>query len=171
MDVILNEIEARVIGSMVEKKLTTPDYYPLTLNAFRALTEIRGVFSGLAACDPGMVTMAARGTAELLERIRRLDDVLTDAAAVDPDAAALRKDIELRQRREAMRVLAGWLASTAPLRDGMTVERAADVLWVLTSPEVHRLYREHCAHCHGISGDGVGPTAVFLNPYPRARHH
>src|SRR5438874_9949429 len=29
------------------------------------------------------------------------------------------------------------------------------------------LYREHCAHCHGISGDGTGPTAVFLNPYPR----
>jgi mono/diheme cytochrome c family protein len=29
------------------------------------------------------------------------------------------------------------------------------------------LYREHCAHCHGISGDGVGPTAVFLDPYPR----
>lgn len=33
MDVILNEIEARVMGSLVEKKLTTPDYYPLTLNA------------------------------------------------------------------------------------------------------------------------------------------
>jgi mono/diheme cytochrome c family protein len=29
------------------------------------------------------------------------------------------------------------------------------------------LYREHCAHCHGISGDGMGPTAAFLNPYPR----
>ncbi|MEX0713039.1 MAG: c-type cytochrome [Pirellulales bacterium] len=29
------------------------------------------------------------------------------------------------------------------------------------------LYRLHCAHCHGISGDGAGPTAVFLNPYPR----
>jgi mono/diheme cytochrome c family protein len=29
------------------------------------------------------------------------------------------------------------------------------------------LYREHCAHCHGISGDGAGPTAAFLNPYPR----
>jgi len=29
------------------------------------------------------------------------------------------------------------------------------------------LYREHCAHCHGVSGDGGGPTAVFLNPYPR----
>jgi mono/diheme cytochrome c family protein len=29
------------------------------------------------------------------------------------------------------------------------------------------LYREHCAHCHGITGDGAGPTASFLNPYPR----
>ena len=30
---ILNETEARVIGSLVEKQLTTPEYYPLTLNA------------------------------------------------------------------------------------------------------------------------------------------
>lgn len=29
------------------------------------------------------------------------------------------------------------------------------------------LYREHCAHCHGISGDGAGPSAAYLNPYPR----
>ncbi|MEI6240163.1 MAG: c-type cytochrome [Planctomycetia bacterium] len=29
------------------------------------------------------------------------------------------------------------------------------------------LYREHCAHCHGITGDALGPTAAFLNPYPR----
>ena len=33
--------------------------------------------------------------------------------------------------------------------------------------EPRGLYREHCAHCHGISGDGAGPTAGFLNPYPR----
>ena len=29
------------------------------------------------------------------------------------------------------------------------------------------LYLEHCVQCHGISGDGRGPTAAFLNPYPR----
>jgi mono/diheme cytochrome c family protein len=29
------------------------------------------------------------------------------------------------------------------------------------------LYRKHCAHCHGITGDGAGPTATTLNPYPR----
>lgn len=29
----LNEIEVRVLGSLVEKDITTPDYYPLSLNA------------------------------------------------------------------------------------------------------------------------------------------
>ncbi|HEX4130271.1 MAG TPA: cytochrome c [Pirellulales bacterium] len=29
------------------------------------------------------------------------------------------------------------------------------------------LYRRHCVHCHGITGDGAGPTAQFLMPYPR----
>ena len=31
----------------------------------------------------------------------------------------------------------------------------------------HGLYREHCAHCHGVTGGGMGPTAATLNPYPR----
>lgn len=29
------------------------------------------------------------------------------------------------------------------------------------------LYRQHCVHCHGVNGNGAGPTAAFLNPYPR----
>lgn len=29
------------------------------------------------------------------------------------------------------------------------------------------LYRQHCAGCHGISGDGAGPMAAMLDPYPR----
>jgi mono/diheme cytochrome c family protein len=33
--------------------------------------------------------------------------------------------------------------------------------------EPRGLYRQHCAHCHGVTGDGMGPTARFLNPYPR----
>jgi uncharacterized protein YceH (UPF0502 family) len=30
---ILNDVETRVLGSLVEKQVTTPEYYPLTLNA------------------------------------------------------------------------------------------------------------------------------------------
>jgi uncharacterized protein YceH (UPF0502 family) len=31
--ILLNEIECRVLGSLVEKEITTPEYYPLSLNA------------------------------------------------------------------------------------------------------------------------------------------
>jgi len=31
----------------------------------------------------------------------------------------------------------------------------------------YALYRRHCLHCHGVSGDGNGPTAPFLYPKPR----
>ena len=33
MDTVLNQLEARVLGSLVEKDITTPEYYPLSLNA------------------------------------------------------------------------------------------------------------------------------------------
>ena len=33
MPTILTDIETRVLGSLIEKQVTTPEYYPLTLNA------------------------------------------------------------------------------------------------------------------------------------------
>jgi mono/diheme cytochrome c family protein len=29
------------------------------------------------------------------------------------------------------------------------------------------VYMKNCMHCHGVSGDGAGPTAKYLNPLPR----
>jgi uncharacterized protein len=36
MDILLNEVEARIVGCLIEKEATTPEYYPLTLNALVA---------------------------------------------------------------------------------------------------------------------------------------
>jgi uncharacterized protein YceH (UPF0502 family) len=33
MDIVLSDKEGRVLGSLIEKELSTPDYYPLSLNA------------------------------------------------------------------------------------------------------------------------------------------
>ena len=33
MNIVLNPAEARVLGALIEKDITTPDYYPLSLNA------------------------------------------------------------------------------------------------------------------------------------------
>jgi len=33
MDIMLSPIEVRILGSLIEKEITTPDYYPISLNA------------------------------------------------------------------------------------------------------------------------------------------
>ena len=33
MNIVLNEVEARVLGALLEKEITTPDYYTLSLNS------------------------------------------------------------------------------------------------------------------------------------------
>lgn len=51
--------------------------------------------------------------------------------------------------------------------DPKLLKMAAGPVWSDQAGDKHGLYRRHCAHCHGISGDGHGPTASILNPYPR----
>jgi mono/diheme cytochrome c family protein len=36
-----------------------------------------------------------------------------------------------------------------------------------TLKEGSRNYRIHCMHCHGVPGDGRGPTSRWVNPHPR----
>ncbi len=51
--------------------------------------------------------------------------------------------------------------------DERMLKMAAGPVWSDEGGDKHGLYRRHCVHCHGISGDGQGPTAAILNPYPR----
>ncbi|MGD9723678.1 MAG: cytochrome c [Pirellulales bacterium] len=53
---------------------------------------------------------------------------------------------------------------------GLDLEKLKIAAGPVRSDEFGRefgLYRRHCAHCHGTTGDGMGPTALVLNPYPR----
>ena len=87
------------------------------------------------------VRLLAQGVTRQLEAVRPVDDILRSAAAVDPEAAALRRDIQDRQRHAAMRAIASWLAQPELLRpEGRRGERA-DTIWALTSPELHELLR------------------------------
>ena len=57
-----------------------------------------------------------------------------------------------------------------PVREVLNLENlkmAAGPVGSVQLKEGSGLYREHCVQCHGISGDGRGPTSEFLNPYPR----
>ena len=83
------------------------------------------------------------GIAAQLRRIGPYDALLRNAAAVEPEIAALRDDLDLRQRRLAMTTVAEWIAANGPLRDGMTVDDAAAILWVLTASTTYAMFTQH----------------------------
>ena len=90
------------------------------------------------------IAMLSRGITEQLGRIRPVDDILRSASLVDAGARALRDDLQLRQRRQAMKQVVSWIAANGDLKNKMSVETAADIVWTVTSPEVHHLLRDQC---------------------------
>ncbi|HKQ50886.1 MAG TPA: YceH family protein [Pyrinomonadaceae bacterium] len=61
MSTFLNEVEVRVLGSLVEKQVTTPEYYPLTLHALVAACNQKSNRSPVVAYDEQAVERAAEG--------------------------------------------------------------------------------------------------------------
>lgn len=60
-----------------------------------------------------------------------------------------------------------WNAEEKTGLDLRKIEMAAGPYGGTQDGKGRGLFRQHCAHCHGVTGDGAGPTAAFLNPYPR----
>ncbi|MDA7949937.1 MAG: c-type cytochrome [Pirellulaceae bacterium] len=59
---------------------------------------------------------------------------------------------------------------TSPSFDFLSLEDLKMAAGAVSSTEEghsHGLYRQHCADCHGLSGDGKGPRALVIDPYPR----
>ena len=58
----------------------------------------------------------------------------------------------------------------APEGSGLDLDRLRAAAGPIGSDEQgaqRGLFRQHCVGCHGVSGDGAGPNARLLNPYPR----
>ncbi|MFN6964522.1 MAG: YceH family protein [Pyrinomonadaceae bacterium] len=60
----LSETEVRILGSLVEKQLTTPEYYPLTLNALVAACNQKTNRDPVVAYDETTVTAALESLRE-----------------------------------------------------------------------------------------------------------
>jgi uncharacterized protein YceH (UPF0502 family) len=55
VNIVLNDVEARVLGSLIEKDHTTPDYYPLSLNALVNACNQKNNRDPVMALDEGTV--------------------------------------------------------------------------------------------------------------------
>ena len=60
----LDEIEVRVLGALLEKEITTPDYYPLSLNALINACNQKSNRDPVMALDESVVTQALDSLSE-----------------------------------------------------------------------------------------------------------
>ena len=58
MTTLLDEAEARVLGALIEKQVTTPEYYPLTLNALTAACNQKNNRHPVVSYDEATVELA-----------------------------------------------------------------------------------------------------------------
>jgi uncharacterized protein YceH (UPF0502 family) len=61
VEILLNEVEARVLGSLIEKEITTPDYYPMSLNSLVNACNQKSNRDPLMNLDEDAVRDAVRG--------------------------------------------------------------------------------------------------------------
>jgi uncharacterized protein YceH (UPF0502 family) len=61
MTIVLTPVEARVLGSLVEKEITTPEYYPLSLNALANACNQKNNREPVTNLDEDQIRQALHG--------------------------------------------------------------------------------------------------------------
>ena len=100
MDPMFNDIETRIVGALMEKEKTTPEYYPLTLNALIRACNQKNNRSPIVSFDDKTVAGALDGLTFHKNLVKRVisDDsrvpkyrhALTEALGLnEPEYAAL----------------------------------------------------------------------------------
>ncbi len=178
MDTVLNDLEVRVLGCLIEKELATPEYYPLTLNALtnacnqrsnrepvlsleetdvvRALDSLRFKQLALVSAEGGRAAKYRHILAEKLRLSPAELALLAELLLRGPQTVG-----ELRSRAERMH----------PFPDLAAVEVALDELMARTPPLVVRLPRQPGRKeqrlAHLLSGEPV-VAADERPPVPEA---
>ena len=105
VNLVLNEIEARVLGVLLEKEITTPDYYPLSLNALINACNQKSNRDPIMNLDEGSVRSAlralddnslARSVSAADSRVTKYEHRLQEAFNFDRREAAIFCELLLR---------------------------------------------------------------------------
>ena len=140
MDMTINDIEVRVLGSLIEKELTTPEYYPLSLNSLtnacnqksnrdpimalaeddvvRALDSLRFKQLVVLSADGGRVPKYRHLLAEKLGLIPSEQAIICELLVRGPQTVG-----ELRTRGERMHMFGDLAAVEEVLQELMQREK------------------------------------------------
>ena len=101
--------------------------------------EVRSDAMQAAESDPREIIRGwAALTTEVAPRVAPILLLVRAAATADPEMARLQAQLGA-QRLERMAHNARNLADTATLHEGVTVKRAAEIMWTYSSPELYEL--------------------------------
>lgn len=121
----INETEARILGALVEKQLTTPEYYPLTLNALINACNQKNNREPVVSYSESTVTAALEALRDRnlvyvfygsTSRVPKYKHMLPSFYELEPDEVAVMAVMllrgpqtlgELRTRTERMHEFAG----------------------------------------------------------------
>ena len=98
MDILLNDIEIRVLGSLMEKSMTTPEYYPLSLNALTNACNQKSNRDPVVSFDETTVVRA-------LDSLRGKQLVVLSASSRVPKYAEVFADTRKMVTREAALIM------------------------------------------------------------------
>jgi uncharacterized protein YceH (UPF0502 family) len=168
----LDEVEARALGCLVEKHLTTPQYYPLTMNALvNACNQTSNRFP-VMRLDEGAVHTAVRslrdkGFARAVhatgDRVTKYKHVLDEALELETASLALLGVLLLRgaQTPGELRARTERMVESSSVED---VERTLDQLAARAEPLVVKLARQpgqkEARYAHLLAGDVAAAVAA-----------
>ena len=96
MDILLTDNEVRVLGCLMEKEMTTPDYYPLSLNALTNACNQKSNRNPVVSYDEETVVEALNGLRE--RKLARQ----SNSSRVPKYEQIFSKDLNLLLREEAI---------------------------------------------------------------------
>jgi uncharacterized protein len=164
VNIVLSDVEARVLGSLVEKEITTPEYYPLSLNALLNACNQKSNRDPLFHLEEDAVRQALRGLGEQMlarsasgdSRVAKYEHRLADTFNFTRPETAIICELllrgpqtpgELRSRAERMH----------PFEDLSVVQSTLKHLMEREPPLVKVLARQagnkEARYVHLLSGD------------------
>jgi uncharacterized protein YceH (UPF0502 family) len=164
VNIVLSDIEARVLGCLVEKGITTPEYYPLSLNALVNACNQKSNRDPLMHLEEDAVRQALRGLGEQMlarsasgdSRVSKYEHRLADTFNFTRPETAIICELllrgpqtpgELRSRAERMH----------PFEDLSVVQSTLKHLMEREPPLVKLLPRQagnkEARYVHLLSGD------------------
>lgn len=190
MDIMLSLEEIRILGTLLEKEVTTPDYYPMTLNSLVNACNQKSCRDPVTAFDESTVSFHLdilrdeKRLAALVSaadsRVPKFKQRLTEVHFFTPAERAVLCELmlrgpqtigELRNRAERMHGFTGSEEVAAALKE---LETRTDGPWVVLLPRLPGHKEARYSHLLGgapnveqTSTDPVTSTSATVSPTER----